>query len=143
MTAKPTAARLLVGLQEAVLSDHRAFAAGTGQSPPDAHAVDRRRVAAIGALDPTLSRTISLLPEVSDVAEHCNGIDVAALEAALHRGAGRAEVIDQRRQEQDAATGSPHFFLPDGTDAHNPGVSFGWTGEPGLASCPSPWRMPR
>ena len=114
-----------MGLQEAVLSDHRAFAAGTGQSPPDAHAVDRRRVAAIGALDPTLSRTISLLPEVSDVAEHCNGIDVAALEAALRRGAGRAEVIDQRRQEQHAATGSPHFFLPDGTDAHNPGASVG------------------
>lgn len=31
----------------------------------------------------------------------------------------------------DGVRGSPHLFLPDGTDLHNPGVELHWEGEKG------------
>lgn len=76
------------------------------------------------------SRTISLLPVVLEVARECDRVDVDALESALHRGAGRAEVIAQWRRASEVQ-GSPHLFLPDGSDVHNPGIALSWTGELG------------
>lgn len=29
------------------------------------------------------------------------------------------------------AQGSPHFFLADGSDVHNPGIELHWQGDPG------------
>lgn len=77
------------------------------------------------------SRTISLLPTVLDVARECEAVDVDALRQALERGAGRAEVVAQWRQAREVAEGSPHLFLPDGTDVHNPGLRISWTGDKG------------
>lgn len=31
----------------------------------------------------------------------------------------------------DDVQGSPHFFLADGSDVHNPGIELHWEGEPG------------
>lgn len=76
------------------------------------------------------SRTISLLPVVLEVAGQCATVAADALEVALHRGSGRAEVIAQWRRA-GAVRGSPHLFSADGSDIHNPGIRLSWTGEPG------------
>ena len=35
------------------------------------------------------------------------------------------------RDCRDAVRGSPHFFLPDGSDVHNPGIQMHQVGSPG------------
>ena len=51
---------------------------------------------------------------------------------ALLLGAGRAEVITQwRNSGQGAVPGTPHVFLANGDEWHNPGFAVQWTGEPG------------
>jgi predicted DsbA family dithiol-disulfide isomerase len=80
------------------------------------------------------SRCISLLSEVLRVAERCDGIDVADLEASLYRGVARRNVIDHWHEaidERSPVKGSPHVFFPDGGDAHNPGIRMHWNGEHG------------
>ncbi|GAA3519855.1 hypothetical protein [Actinocatenispora rupis] len=75
------------------------------------------------------SRCITLLPEVLAVAESCASVNTAALTKALYLGSGRPEVISQWRTAKDrAVAGSPHVFLPDGSEWHNPGVEVRWTG---------------
>ena len=69
------------------------------------------------------SRCISLRSVVLDVAEACAEVDAAALAAALDDGRCRAALMEMAAEAaSDRVKGSPHLFLPDGTDAHNPGV---------------------
>lgn len=78
------------------------------------------------------SRPIGLLTEVLAIAEGCPEVDTAALDAALAQGTGRAEVVAGWRGFAEAGVqGSPHVFLPDGTDVHNPGITAEWTGDRG------------
>ena len=76
------------------------------------------------------SRCVSLLHVVLQVAGECPGVDVPALRDALEHGRARHTLAeDLEVSRSDAVTGSPHLFLPDGSDVHNPGVSFHWEGE--------------
>jgi predicted DsbA family dithiol-disulfide isomerase len=78
------------------------------------------------------SRCVSLRSVVLDVARSCDAVDVDRLAAALDDGRARRTVVDQwRSAEGEGVKGSPHVFLPDGTDAHNPGVEMHWEGEHG------------
>ena len=99
-------------------------------------AAKEHSLAASDRLDLALRR--ALFAEVShvgmrhavlEVAARVPEVDAAALEAALDDGRGRRAVIDQWRAIPDAGIqGSPHLFLPDGTDVHNPGVTMHWVG---------------
>lgn len=78
------------------------------------------------------SRTISMRHEILDVAEVCPDVDATALADAIDKGLARSQVMEQ----QDAASGgrvkgSPHIFLVDGSDVHNPGIDLEWHGEHG------------
>ena len=80
------------------------------------------------------SRCISLLHVVLDVARGCPEVDAVALQQALHAGTHRATVIEQWQEatrDGSPVKGSPHLFLPDGRDAHNPGIRMHWEGEHG------------
>ena len=78
------------------------------------------------------SRCVSLHHVVVDVAEGCDGVDAGRLADDLDAGRARRAVVDQHREAAAAGVqGSPHLFLPDGTDAFNPGIEMHWTGEHG------------
>jgi predicted DsbA family dithiol-disulfide isomerase len=78
------------------------------------------------------SRTISLVPVILDVARRCASVDVDVLAEALDDGRARAMVIEQRETaERIGVKGSPHVYLPDGSDVANPGVEKHWEGEEG------------
>ncbi|HEX9969134.1 MAG TPA: DsbA family protein [Acidimicrobiales bacterium] len=78
------------------------------------------------------SRCISLWSEVVAAAASCPAVDVETLRKSLEDGRGRRAVLDQLDQaRRDDVQGSPHLFLPDGTDAHNPGVQVHWEGPHG------------
>src|SRR3954447_18659557 len=78
------------------------------------------------------SRTVSLVPVIVDVAKGCEGIDADALAAALDDGRARGLVIEQRDTAQRIGVkGSPHVYLPDGSDVANPGIDKHWEGEEG------------
>jgi predicted DsbA family dithiol-disulfide isomerase len=76
---------------------------------------------------------IALRHVILDVAQGCE-LDVDALAKALDTGAARSSVLDSwhefERNEVDVK-GSPHVFLHDGTNAHNPGIAMHWAGEEG------------
>jgi predicted DsbA family dithiol-disulfide isomerase len=75
-------------------------------------------------------RPIQTRHVVLEVAAACPVVDRVAMEEALDDGRGRRAVIADWRAYQDAGVrGSPHLFLPDGTDAANPGVTMRWEGE--------------
>ncbi len=75
------------------------------------------------------SRHVGMRHVVLDVAARVPEVDAVALEAALDDGRGRRAVIDQWRTVPEAdIQGSPHVFLPDGSDVHNPGVTMHWVG---------------
>jgi predicted DsbA family dithiol-disulfide isomerase len=74
------------------------------------------------------SRCISMHHVVLDVARACDLVDVDRLAQALGDGDGRAAVL---APPPEAVAGSPHLFLPDGTDAPNPGIELHWEGEHG------------
>lgn len=80
------------------------------------------------------NRCISLRHEVLAAAASA-GLDVDALAALLDNGTARSAVIaDWQAVADGAAKGSPHVFLPDGTDVMNPGVEQHWEGpKPGGA----------
>lgn len=79
------------------------------------------------------SRCISLRHVVLEVAAGCEGLDVEALSEAFDTGSGRRAVIDQwHAAEAGDVQGSPHLFLADGGDLHNPGVEMRWEGEHGV-----------
>ena len=78
------------------------------------------------------SRCISMRHVILDVAEGCPAVDVDVLRKALDDGRCRRTVIEHRDQaERQDVKGSPHLFLPDGSDAHNPGILMHWEGEHG------------
>ena len=78
------------------------------------------------------SRTVSLPPVILDVAKGCDSIDVDALGEALDDGRARSMVLEQRdTAERIGVKGSPHVYLPDGSDVANPGVEKHWEGEEG------------
>lgn len=75
------------------------------------------------------SRPIQLYAEVVAAAKACEGLDLDALEKALRGGVARADVFAQwETARTDEVQGSPHLFLPDGFDVHNPGIELTWTG---------------
>jgi predicted DsbA family dithiol-disulfide isomerase len=78
------------------------------------------------------SRCISLRHVILAVARE-QGLDEAALARALDSGRARRTVMDQFHDHLNGPVkGSPHLFLPDGTDVHNPGIDLRWEGEPGI-----------
>jgi predicted DsbA family dithiol-disulfide isomerase len=74
------------------------------------------------------SRCISLRHVILDVAGACDGVDVASLAAALDDGRGRRMLMaDWAVARGDEVRGSAHLFLPDGTNAQNPGIEIAWS----------------
>ena len=60
------------------------------------------------------------------------GLDVPALQEALDDGRARRTVFEQQREGAGGTIkGSPHLFLADGTEMHNPGIQMEWAGEHG------------
>jgi len=74
------------------------------------------------------SRCISMLHVVLDLAKQCTHVDAVALEAQLHRGTARGAVLEPPPAR---VKGSPHLFLPDGSDAANPGIAMHCVGDHG------------
>lgn len=111
-----------------VLLALEAVQAAKEQSLRAAEALDRDlRVAFFGQ-----SRSISMRDVVLDVAERCAEVDEGVLAKALDDGSARRVLMDQADEAAGPGVkGSPHLFLPDGTDVHNPGVELHWTGEKG------------
>jgi predicted DsbA family dithiol-disulfide isomerase len=105
-----------------------AVQAAKEQSLKISEGLDRRlRVGFFGE-----SRVISLRHEILDLAEEVPDLDVNALRDALDSGRARQAVMEQAAfAKGDTVSGSPHLFLPDGTDAHNPGIDMEWEGEHG------------
>ncbi|MGQ0803177.1 MAG: DsbA family oxidoreductase [Actinomycetota bacterium] len=68
------------------------------------------------------SRCISMRHVILEVASKCDRVDGDALAGALDDGVARFEEADRSGEVQ----GSPHLFLPDGTNAHNPGIDMHW-----------------
>jgi predicted DsbA family dithiol-disulfide isomerase len=98
------------------------------------HAAKAQSAAAAEQLDMALrlaffrdSRCISMLHEVVDVARGCDRVDADALAAALEDGRARGAMMADYRTHADEVQGSPHFFLADGSDVHNPGISLHWS----------------
>ena len=80
------------------------------------------------------SRCVSMRHVVLDVARDALGAELGErLREAIDSGAARSAVLDQCETARTSETvkGSPHLFLPDGTDAHNPGIESHWQGEHG------------
>ena len=75
------------------------------------------------------SRCISLRSVIRDVAAGCGRVDADALGEALDDGRARRPLLDAYWSAAEVVDGSPHVFLADGSDAHNPGVEFHWDGE--------------
>ena len=106
-----------------------AVQAAKAQSLKASEQLDRAlRVAFFGQ-----SRCISMRHVILEVAAGCPEVDVDALAAALDHGRSRGDVVEQHRAAEagDEVNGSPHLFLPDGTNAHNPGIEMHWQGEQG------------
>lgn len=79
------------------------------------------------------SRNISLHHEIWSVAAECEGVDADALGRLLEEGRARRAVFEQKAEaERVGVQGSPHLFLPNGEDVHNPGVSMRWVGRHGV-----------
>jgi predicted DsbA family dithiol-disulfide isomerase len=75
-------------------------------------------------------RCISMRTVILEIAEECDRVDADKLAAALDDGRARSAVMDQKElAECSQVRGSPHFFSPDGTNAHNPGVEHHLVGE--------------
>ncbi|MGW3031147.1 DsbA family oxidoreductase [Streptomyces sp. NPDC001178] len=73
------------------------------------------------------SRCISVHSEILAIADDCPLVDTGHLDTALRRGTCRIAIFDQWEESKaPEVTGSPHFFLPDGTGLHNPGIVFSW-----------------
>jgi predicted DsbA family dithiol-disulfide isomerase len=75
------------------------------------------------------SRCISMRHVILDVATEALGTEQAAsIREALDTGVARAAVM---APPPKGVKGSPHLFLPDGTDYANPGIELHWQGEHG------------
>lgn len=79
------------------------------------------------------SQCISLRSVILSVAAQLEAVDAEALAEAIDDGRARRRVMDDFVEATgDAVRGSPHLFLPGGTDVHNPGVEMHWEGEKGM-----------
>jgi predicted DsbA family dithiol-disulfide isomerase len=107
-------------------------------------AAKEQSIEASAALDAALreaffvdSRCISMRGVILDVAHLTDGVDVDALAGALDEGRGRKAIADDLAVARTGKVkGSPHVFLPDGSDAHNPGITLHWEGTPGEGGYP-------
>jgi predicted DsbA family dithiol-disulfide isomerase len=73
------------------------------------------------------SRCISLRHVILEVASATDGLDLAALAAAIDDGRARQALFAQyETAKTDAVHGSPHLFVHDGTNAENPGLQVDW-----------------
>ncbi len=106
-----------------------AVEATKAQSLRASEALDRAlRVALFGQ-----SRTISMQHVILEVAAETDGVDPDALKAALVAGSARAAIEEQLAiSRTDTVQGSPHLFLPDESDIHNPGITLRWEGGHGV-----------
>ncbi|MBF9130108.1 dithiol-disulfide isomerase [Plantactinospora sp. S1510] len=102
------------------------------------HAAKEQSPAAAEELDIALrlaffrdSRCISLRHEILDIADACATVDLGALTEALDTGRARSAMTHDYHEHGDAVQGSPHLFVHDGYDVHNPGISLHWEGDPG------------
>jgi predicted DsbA family dithiol-disulfide isomerase len=103
------------------------------------YAAKRQGLAASADLDRALrlalfrdSRNISMHHEIVEVAASVPRLDADALAELLEQGEAKSEIFDDFEVARgNRVQGSPHFFLPDGTDEHNPGVTVSWEGEHG------------
>jgi predicted DsbA family dithiol-disulfide isomerase len=78
------------------------------------------------------SRTISMRHEILEIAAGCEGLDADALKEALVDGRARPAVEEHLEVSKTGSVeGSPHLFLQDGTEVHNPGIEHHWEGEAG------------
>jgi predicted DsbA family dithiol-disulfide isomerase len=77
------------------------------------------------------SRCVTMRHEILDVAAGCDAVDVDRLGEDLDTGHARGRMMSTYRRCRDAVQGSPHFFLSDGTDVHNPGIAMHQVGSPG------------
>lgn len=79
------------------------------------------------------SRCISLRHVILEVANECQEVDVSALAEALDNGVARRRIAeDWQEAQRGGVRGSPHLFFADGSDAHNPGITFHWEGDHGV-----------
>jgi predicted DsbA family dithiol-disulfide isomerase len=101
-----------------------AVQAAKEQSPQASQALDRALRRAIFAE----SRCISMRHVVLEAAAQVDEVDETALAKALDTGRARAAVM---APPPDTVKGSPHLFLADGSDVHNPGIDMHWMGEHG------------
>jgi predicted DsbA family dithiol-disulfide isomerase len=76
-------------------------------------------------------RCITMRHVVLDVAGDCDAVDADAIGAALDDGRARGPMMAGYRSGRSVVQGSPHIFLADGSDVHNPGIALHWEGEPG------------
>jgi predicted DsbA family dithiol-disulfide isomerase len=77
------------------------------------------------------SRCLSLRTVILDVAAGCGRLDADALAEALDDGRARRSMLDGYWSAAETVKGSPHVFLPDGSDELNPGIELHWEGEKG------------
>ena len=90
-------------------------------------------------------RCISIIPVILDVARSCPLVNHAALEDALRKGRGRAEIFDQWAVAQrPEIVCSPHLITASGLVLSNPGAKYQWmgaaeTGFPRLNSYDPAW----
>jgi len=97
-------------------------------------AAKRQGLAASEQLDRALRRAffanrrnITMRHEILAAAAACEAVDEAALQEDLDSGTARRAVIEQKKSaETSNVKGSPHLYLPDGTDVHNPGMDIHW-----------------
>ncbi len=103
------------------------------------HVAKEQGLACSEALDSALrralfgsSRNISLIHEILEVAAGCDGLDAEEVARGLDDGRGRP-ALARDREVSLAGTihGSPHLFLADGTQSHNPGIELHWEGDHG------------
>ena len=72
-------------------------------------------------------RPIGLLSTILEVAKEVDELNACALGELLESGTARRLVFEQWRQAvRLKVQGSPHLFMPDGTDVHNPGIELHW-----------------
>jgi predicted DsbA family dithiol-disulfide isomerase len=75
------------------------------------------------------SRSIAHRQVILEVAADVESVDAAALANSLDTGRARSAIFtDHELATTTAVQGSPHLFLPDGTDVHNPGITVHWEG---------------
>lgn len=77
------------------------------------------------------SKSISMRHVILEEAKACDAVDATALRDALDAGRARRRVLEQFQKADEAVKGSPHLFLPDGSDHHNPGLRLRWHGAHG------------